>query len=282
MDKITVSGIEFWAYHGVLESEQEQGQRFMVDVSFTMDSSCCDDEITNTVHYGELAQDIVAFCQEKSYRLIETLVNALAQHLLLRYPLIQEISLTLHKPNAPIPLPFSDVSIAVTRSRTVCFLGVGSNLGDRESYLRFVSEEIEKNSHIELMETSTYLETKPYGVTDQPDFLNAVLQVNTTYTPMQLLSFCQELEAKAGRVKTRRWGERTLDVDILFFGKSILDVPNLTIPHPQIQNRSFVLLPLCEIAPSFIHPVLGKTVQELLYNLQEGETRFQQSEEGRL
>lgn len=271
MDNIQVRGIEFWAHHGVLESERQQGQRFIVDVSFVMDTSRCGDQIQNTVHYGELAQEIVSFCQRNTYQLIETLVNALAEHLLLSYPRIDEISLTFHKPHAPIPLPFADVAITVTRGRTVCYLGIGSNLGDREAYLNLVSEEIEQDEHIELLARSTYLQTKPYGVTDQPDFLNGVLQVKTIYTPTQLLDFCHAIEARAGRVKTRHWGERTLDIDILLYGNDIVSTTDLTIPHPEMHKRGFVLVPLCELAPNLFHPVRGKTMYELLMALQNEE-----------
>lgn len=279
MDNIQVSGIAFWANHGVLESEQQQGQRFIVDVSFTLDTSHCGDAIEQTVHYGLLAQDIVAFCQGKTYRLIETLVNELASHLLIKYPLIQEICLTLHKPSAPIPLHFSDVSITVTRGRVVAYLAIGSNLGDREAYLALVREEIEEDPQIDLLAQSSYLETKPYGVTDQPDFLNGALKVNTIYTPMQLLAFCQKLERMAGRKKTRHWGERTLDVDILLYGNQVMETKELTIPHPQMHLRSFVLSPLYEIAPHLRHPILGKTVRELLHALGEGEEIPQHSKE---
>lgn len=271
MDNIQVSGIAFWANHGVLESEQQQGQRFIVDASFSLDTSHCGDAIEHTVHYGELAQDIVSFCQGKTYRLIETLVNELATYLLLHYPLIQELSLTLHKPNAPIPLQFSDVSITVNRGRKVCYLAIGSNLGDRESYLNSVRQGIEMDPQMKLLAQSTYLETKPYGVTDQPDFLNGVVKVETIYTPRQLLAFCQALELRAGRKKTRHWGERTLDVDILLYGNQGMETQELTIPHPQMHLRSFVLRPLHEIAPNLRHPILGKTVSELLKALGEGE-----------
>lgn len=282
MDNIQVSGIELWAHHGVLESERQQGQRFIVDVSFSMDTSCCGDDIHNTVHYGELAQEIVSFCQRNTYQLIETLVNELAEQLLLSFPRMEEIRLTLHKPNAPIPLSFADVAITVTRGRRVCYLGIGSNLGDREAYLNLVSEEIAKDSRIELLARSSYRQTKPYGVTDQPDFLNGVVQVTTLYTPARLLDFCQKLETMAGRIKTRHWGERTLDVDILLYGTEIWDTRNLTIPHPELHKRRFVLQPLCELAPNLLHPTRRKTMSELLAALGNEESLGLTAEEGTL
>jgi len=269
MDQIKVSGIEFWAHHGVLASEQEQGQRFLVDCTLFLDSSLCREDLTRTVHYGEAALAIIAFCQSRRYQLIETLANELAVHLLLQYPLLEELELCVHKPNAPIPVTFSNVTLTVRRGWKTCYLGIGSNLGVREDYLNIVSQKIAQDAQIVALAKSSYLETEPYGVTDQPKFLNAALKIKTLYTPGQLLEFCQGLEALAGRVKTRHWGERTLDVDILFYGDMIIETQALCIPHPQLHLRSFVLEPLCEIAPQFVHPTRKTTVEELLAQLVE-------------
>lgn len=267
MDQIKVSGIEFWAHHGVLKSEQAQGQRFLVDCTLFLDSSLCREDLTRTVHYGEVALTVIHFCQSKKYQLIETLANELAVHLLLQYPLLEELELCVHKPNAPIPVTFSDVTLTVRRGWKTCYLGLGSNLGVREDYLDMVSLEIAQDAKVAELAKSAYLETEPYGVTDQPNFLNAALKIRTLYTPRQLLEFCQRLEAMAGRVKTRHWGERTLDVDILFYGDTITDTQALCIPHPQLHLRRFVLEPLCEIAPQLVHPIRRATVEALLAQL---------------
>lgn len=267
MDSIRVSGIEFWARHGALESERQQGQRFGVDVSFCLDSSLCGDVLSRTVHYGDLALEIVSFCQKQTYQLLETLINELAEHLLLTFPLMESLTLCLHKPNAPIPLHFSDVSIQITRCWTVCYLGIGSNLGERERYLQSVLAAIERDKCFSFLAQSQLRETEPYGVTDQPRFLNAVLQVKTLYTPARLLEACQRWEKEAGRVKTRPWGERTLDVDILFYGQESLERAGLCIPHPDLQRRRFVLEPLCELAPQLVHPLLKRTMRTLLLDL---------------
>ncbi len=267
MDQIKISGLAFWAYHGVLESEQQQGQRFLIDCTYTLDTSVCLDELSRTVHYGELSGKIIDFCQEKSYRLLETLGNDLAAHLLISYPLIDRLTLTIHKPGAPIPHQFSDVCLTLTRSRHIVYLGIGSNLGDRTAFLDLLRREAEADPHIKVRALSGYHETKPYGVTDQPDFLNAVIKLETIYTPMQLLAFCQRTEALAGRVKTRRWGERSLDVDILFYDDLILETEALCVPHADLHRRSFVLAPFCEIDPQFIHPRLGLEMQTLLRHL---------------
>lgn len=267
MDKITVTGIEFFAYHGVLESEQQQGQFFYVDCSFFLDTSVCNNNLNNTVNYSELSCSIIKFCKENTYELIETLANKLAEYLLLRYELISEIEITIHKPHAPIPTSFSDVAISITRKWATCYLAIGSNLGNREENLNLVSKEIQKENKIIELSSSSYIETEPYGVLDQPKFLNGVLKVKTIFTPARLLAFCKNLEKIAGRVKTRHWGERTLDVDILMYANEIIFTPNLIIPHPEMCLRTFVLQPLCEIEPYLIHPIKKMPVKILLEDL---------------
>lgn len=267
MDKITVTGIKFYAYHGALDHEKEQGQDFIVDCCYTLDTSLCHDSLEQTVSYGGLSCDIAAFGKNHRFDLIETLANNLAKYLLLKYQRIQEVQITVHKPFAPIKTPFHDVSITITRGWNTCYLSIGSNLGDRKKYLDSVSECISNEDEIQEITKSSYLETKPYGVLDQPKFLNAVIKIRTIFTPTQLLQFMQKVEQLAGRERKRHWGERTLDVDILTYGDTVLFTPELIIPHPEMCMRKFVLEPLCEIEPYFVHPIQKKNIKELLQTL---------------
>ncbi len=269
MDTIRITGLKFHANHGVYEEEKINGQEFSVDCSFSLDTSICADDLTKTVHYGEVSLAIVAFCTAHRFDLLEMLANSLAKYLLTKYPLMTEITLTIHKPNAPIPTEFDDVSLTVTRRSAICFLALGSNLGDKEKNLNSVLDLIEKDENISLLKKSSYIPTKPYGVLDQPDFLNAVILVKTVYTPYELLAFCKNAEKSASRVKTRVWGERTLDVDILTYDDAVIFTENLKIPHPEMHLRDFVLKPLCEIEPYFLHPVLKRSAKELLRALKE-------------
>jgi dihydroneopterin aldolase/2-amino-4-hydroxy-6-hydroxymethyldihydropteridine diphosphokinase len=268
MDSISIEGLKFYAKHGVLDAEKEMGQFFFLDIKYYLETSLSDDQIKKTVHYGHLSEDAVQYCKENRFDLIETLVNKLALFLIERYPLIQKIDVTLHKPHAPITESFEDVSINVVRERKTCYLALGSNLGDREAYLTSAIDEMKSDDSIEFVKSSTFIETAPYGVTDQPDFLNAVVKIKTALTERQLLEFTKSLEVKANRVKKRHWGERTLDVDILFVDDGVYFSDDLIIPHPQIQYRTFVLEPMCELSPYFIHPILKKDMQSLLSDLQ--------------
>ncbi len=267
MDKIRLKGLEFFAYHGVFEKEKVDGQYFSVDCDIFLDTSICNCDLEKTVHYGNLATDIIDFCTKNQFELLETLSNKACKYLLLKYSLIKKIIFTIHKPNAPIPIKVEDVSLTIERSVNTAYLAIGSNLGDRKSYLDLVISEIKKSDCIYEISKSSYLETEPYGVIDQPKFLNAVLKIETILTPYQLLEFTQSLEKKANRVKKRHWGERTLDVDILFYSDIEIFEKDLIIPHPEIALRDFVLTPFCEIDPYFIHPVKKKNIKELLFDL---------------
>lgn len=265
MDKIKIHGIEVFAYHGLFEEEAQNGQEFIIDCEFSLDTSMCREEIGKTVHYGEVTLDIVRFVSENRYDLLETLANDLVKLLLEKYKLMTEITLTIHKPNAPIPAEFVDVTLQVIRKRTKVFLGLGSNLGNKKEYLDMALEVLNSHEHITLENQSKYIETEPYGVTDQPEFLNAVVKIETYLSPLELLELCQDLETKAGRERIRRWGERTLDVDILLYGNDVVYTEELKIPHPELHKRTFVLGPLSELEPYFIHPIYKKNVTEL-YN----------------
>lgn len=143
------------------------------------------------------------------------------------------------------------------------FLGLGSNLDDRALLLQNALEEISiKVGPISLK--SEILETEPWGVTDQPNYLNQVICVHTELYPLALLNTIHEIETKAGRIRTEKWGSRTLDIDILYFENWHFKTPELQIPHPYIAERDFVLQPLFEIAPDFIHPTLMQSTEDLL------------------
>lgn len=153
------------------------------------------------------------------------------------------------------------MSEAVLKSHTA-FVALGSNLGDREANLRRALELLQQND-IEVLKVSAFIETEPYGVTDQPRFLNGVCQVKTTLSPLELLRLLLAVEKEMGRVRLRHWGERNIDLDLLLYEDVIMDTEELRLPHPYMANRDFVMLPLAEIAPELKHRVLGKTMAEL-------------------
>lgn len=142
------------------------------------------------------------------------------------------------------------------------YLGLGSNVGAKLEHLKKAETFIQKFIG-DVKRKSSYYTTLPWGVTDQDDFVNSVVEVESFQNPHVLLSLINKIEYSMGRLPTRKWGERIIDIDILFYDDICMQTEKLTIPHPLIQERNFVLTPMKEINHMFIHPILQKTIEEL-------------------
>ncbi len=147
------------------------------------------------------------------------------------------------------------------------YLGLGSNIGNREANLREALERLESDG-IRVVRRSSLYETEPRDLRDQPWFLNAVVEVETDLFPLQLLAHIQNVERAMGRRRMTPKGPRNIDIDILFYGRSVINAADLEVPHPRIAQRRFVLEPFSEIAPEFRHPLSGKTAREMLAALE--------------
>lgn len=144
------------------------------------------------------------------------------------------------------------------------FLGLGSNVGEREKFLSRAVARLKKVQSIKLVWASSVYETDAVGKTDQPRFLNAVLEIETALEPRELFAEVKSIEQQVGRTESERWGPREIDIDILLYDGLVFSDDVVTVPHPELERRKFVLVPLKEIAPDLVHPVNGMTMEELV------------------
>ncbi len=269
MDQIKIENLEIYAYHGVFSEEKEKGQHFYINSTLDTDlrKAGKTDDLTASTHYGEVALLLHQKMTEQSYDLIERAAEVCAEAVLLRFPLVRSITLELRKPEAPIPLPFESVSVVIRRGWKKSYIALGSNMGDSKGHLDGAVEALRSDEHIRVLKVADYMVTKPYGGVAQDDFLNGAVEIETLYTPEELLDRLHEIEAAHDRERIIRWGPRTLDLDILLYEDVVMDTPELTIPHKDMHNREFVLKPLVQIAPYEKHPVLERPIAELMKEL---------------
>lgn len=269
-DQIKITDLEVFANHGVFSEENKLGQKFLVSAVLYTDTRKAGktDDLTASIHYGEVSAFITKYMKEHTYQLLERVAETLAEEMLKSISGLCKIDLEIKKPWAPVGLPLKTVSVKISREWHTTYIALGSNIGDSETYLNEAIEKIGQIPTCTVEKVSSYLVTEPYGVTDQPDFLNACLKMRTLLYPEELLKELNRIEKEAGRERIIHWGPRTLDLDILLYDDIVLEEDDLCIPHVEMHKRSFVLEPLAEIAPYKRHPVYGKTVREMLEEIQ--------------
>ncbi|MCI8854794.1 MAG: 2-amino-4-hydroxy-6-hydroxymethyldihydropteridine diphosphokinase [Lachnospiraceae bacterium] len=270
MDEIRIKNLEVFAKHGVFPEENVLGQKFVVSAVLYTDTREAGktDDLTRSIHYGEVSHFIRRFLEEHTWKLLETIAERLAEALLLETKGLEKVWLEIQKPWAPIGLPLETVSVAIRRQWHTAYVALGSNMGDRQAFLQQGVDGLKETRGCEILAVSDFIDTAPYGVTDQAEFLNGAVKLRTLLTPWELLERLHEIEQAAGRERVIRWGPRTLDLDILLYDDLILDEEELHIPHIEMHKRDFVLKPLCMIAPYARHPLYGRMVRELLEELE--------------
>ncbi|WP_422631787.1 dihydroneopterin aldolase [Pseudokineococcus basanitobsidens] len=263
-DRIELCGLRVRGRHGVLAAERELGQEFVVDLVLEVDTraAAASDDVVDTVHYGEVAEEVAAVVAGEPVALLERLAQRVADVVLAR-PRVLAVEVAVHKPQAPVTVPFDDVVVRVRRTArpagdgaTPVVLALGSDLGDRAELLRSAVASLARVPGLRLTGASPVVESAPVRlpgsapVADEQPFLNAVVVGTTTLAPQALLAACQRVEAGHGRVRHERWGPRTLDVDVVDLGGAVAhDDERLLLPHPRAHERAFVLVPWSLVDP---------------------------------
>ncbi|MCU4296691.1 2-amino-4-hydroxy-6-hydroxymethyldihydropteridine diphosphokinase [Brevibacterium permense] len=277
-DRIELRGLTVRGNHGVFDFEKREGQDFVIDVTLhtSVARAAATDDLAETIHYGELAEDVAGIVENNTFDLIETLAERIADHCL---SLCEHVEVVVHKPSAPIQRTFDDVRIRVERRRadsaafsvgepemvadatpgsggedegeTEAYLNLGANLGDAADTLDQAVAALDRHPDITVTRRSSVFRTAPWGGVDQADFLNLGVLVTTTLSALELLSVAQGIEVACGRTRELRWGPRTLDIDLIRFGDEDAELrsrtPRLTLPHPRTHERAFVLAPWTEL-----------------------------------
>lgn len=269
MDKIKIINLEVFGNHGVFPEETRLGQKFLVSLTLYVDTRIAgtSDDLSHSVNYGEISHFITDFMRNNTFKLIESVAEQLAKAILLEYCLVKKVKLSIDKPWAPIGLPLESVKVVIERGWHTAYLSLGSNMGDKEAYIAKGMEQLRRTTGCYVKKVSKLITTPPYGGVAQDEFLNGCLQLETLLTPYELLDRLHEIEADANRERLVHWGPRTLDLDILFYDNEIIVEEDLIIPHVDLHNRRFVLEPLSELAPYYVHPLKKKTIKELLDEL---------------
>lgn len=268
LTRVRVRDLCFFGYHGVLAEEKRLGQRFIVSLEIGADltSAITDDAYEQAVCYATLSEIVADIVTGPSLNLIETVAGRIAQRILERCPLVEEVRVEVRKPSAPVPHSLRDVSAEVTyhRQHEVGF-SLGANLGEREAVLTAAVEALSRCEGLALEKVSDFYDSAPWGVEDQPPFVNLCAVGKTVLPPHRVLALCKQIESTLGRVPGRRWGERAVDIDILFYGERVLQSPLLTLPHRHLWERAFVLEPLAELVPE--RKISGRCVADALAQL---------------
>jgi dihydroneopterin aldolase/2-amino-4-hydroxy-6-hydroxymethyldihydropteridine diphosphokinase len=260
-DRIDINGLTVTTVVGALPHEREIAQPLRIDLSLHVDlrDSGRSDELGDTVHYGLVTEQVADVVRENKDVLLERLADRIAE-VVVGFDRVESVDVTVTKLRPPIGEHIETTAVHVSRtpadfdvrprSAHRAIVALGSNLGDREGYLRLAVDEFGG-----VVATSQVFETDPVGGPDgQGAYLNMVVAVDTPLDPFAFLRRCQHVEQLALRQRVVRWGPRTLDVDVLFYDDVTMTSPELTIPHPMYDQRRFVLAPLAEVAPERCPP----------------------------
>lgn len=270
-DRILLTGLRVHAHHGVFAAERRDGQPFEVDLEVALDLAPAggSDELGRTLNYGELAEEVAAAVGRDPVDLIETVAERVAG-VVLAHPVARWVRVTVHKPDAPIAVPFVDVAVVIDRASTLpapgetarAVVAVGSNLGDRRATIGRALARIAEVPGLRLVRSSDLVESVAVTAEGEdptkPGYLNGVVLIDAAIGPHALLDALAAIERDLGRVRAERWGDRTIDLDVVAYGDATIHDDRLTLPHPRAAERAFVLGPWLQADPDAVLPGRGR------------------------
>ena len=260
--KILIKDLVLYGYHGVRDHEKKDGQYFIFNIAIYINDRGLEesDNLKDTLSYSDVIEEIKEINKGKRCDLLETLCRVMAGAIMDMSSLVEKVDIRIEKPDPPIDEKLGSVGVEYTSSRLggytgadngeTAFLSLGSNMGDRKANIEKALESLERDPRIQVVKTSSYYETAPMYDKDQPDFYNIAAMLKVGLDPFSLLGLIKGIEHDMGRkAGQKRYGPRPIDIDILYYGDRTIKSDILQVPHPLINERKFVLLPLSEIAP---------------------------------
>ncbi|MBI9098301.1 MAG: 2-amino-4-hydroxy-6-hydroxymethyldihydropteridine diphosphokinase, partial [Spirochaetaceae bacterium] len=281
---IIIKNLEVYGSQGYEAEVDKSGEKYIIsaELKLNLKEAGDSDRLKNTVHLVSICKEIAQKFTENKYKLIESCAEDLATHILLKYAMINHVSLSIIKPWIPAGLSIDFAGIEIEREWHTVYLGIGSNMGNRSKNLESAIDLINQSELSRVSKRSAIYETEPFGYVDQDKFLNSVVEIKTLLTPKSLIRSLLEVEKKLKRNRVIHQGPRTIDLDILFYDNLITSFEEAVIPHPRLHERMFVLAPLCDIAPYHIHPILNERcyrIAETLKKEQDEPTLWSESKE---
>lgn len=275
---VRIKDLEVYARHGVNNFEQEMGQIFLLDITMRtpdpadlsddpIDSagSGIEDSIENTVNYSYVCRHVTKWMKENTCQLIETVADSLCREILENFKAVEYVCVEVKKPHAPIKeAHFDYVSVKKEMAWHDAYLSLGSNSPDREQKMEEAMDKIKNIQGIRSAACSTIRSYPAVGAGYEGIFLNNAVYIRTCLSPDKLHAACRRVETELGRHRETEGGTRPIDIDILLYDDLISSGGNYILPYPDLENRLYVLEPMCELAPRLRHPLLYKTMTELL------------------
>jgi dihydroneopterin aldolase / 2-amino-4-hydroxy-6-hydroxymethyldihydropteridine diphosphokinase len=289
MFKIIIKNLNLFGYHGVRESEKKNGQNFCFNIEILLNSSDipATDNLDDTLNYSRVIELVKDINSSQRCDLLETLSRVMAGRIMEMSLLIERVAVRIEKTSPPAKENLDSLGIEYVLDRknfkssdrsidksdsgrepepdgADVYMSLGSNIGNKENNLKKAVELINRNPNIRVLRVSSIYETEPMYLKDQNYFYNIVLKAKAEggISPFEVLGFLKGIEFGFGSKKDTRYGPRIIDIDLLYFGEMFIDSDFLTIPHPGVEERKFVLVPLSEIAPEFV--IKGKNIEEFI------------------